>query len=87
MTSLEIVIKHKVGIHARPAALFVQEAQKYKSQVMLVFEGRRANAKSLLGVLGLGIGSGATVSIISEGIDETEAVESLKKLVDNNFGE
>ena len=87
MSSIEIEIRHQVGLHARPAALFVQAAQKYKSTVTLGFGDKSANAKSLLGILGLGIGSGAKVTITANGEDEQLAVEALKKLVETNFGE
>jgi len=87
MTSIEIEIRHAVGLHARPAALFVQAAQKYQSAITLAFDGRSANAKSLLGILGLGAGSGARVTITATGEDEAAAVQALKQLVESNFGE
>jgi phosphotransferase system HPr (HPr) family protein len=84
---MEIFIRHELGLHARPAALFVQEAQKFSSDLKLGFNGQVANAKSMLGVLGLGVGSGARVVIYAEGKDETIAIETLKHLVESNFGE
>jgi len=87
MISLEITINHKVGLHARPAALFVTEAQKYKSRVNLVFNGHSANAKSLLGILGLGVLSGAQVTVSAHGEDEIAALAALKSLIENNFSE
>ncbi len=87
MREVTLTIRNKVGLHARPAALFVRTAGKFKSKVSAVKDGREVNAKSILSVLTLGAEQGAVVTIRAEGEDEAEAVEALKELVENNFGE
>lgn len=87
MYSVEVVIKNEVGLHARPASLFVKEAAKYKSEIKAEKNGRVCNAKSIVGILSLGASKGDRVKIEAEGQDEKEAAQSLKALVDSNFGE
>ena len=87
MREVTLTIRNKVGLHARPAALFVRTAGKFKSKVSAVKDGREVNAKSILSVLTLGAEQGAVVTIRAEGEDEVEAVEALQELVENNFGE
>lgn len=87
MQEVTLTIRNKVGLHARPAALFVQTANRFKSKVMAVREGREANAKSILSVLSLGTNQGAVITVRADGEDEAQAVEALRLLVENNFGE
>lgn len=87
MTSKDITIKNSVGLHARPATFFIQKANTYKSSIWVECGDRRANAKSLLGVLSLAIVQGTEVTIIADGSDETEALEGLSELVDSGFAE
>ncbi len=87
MKTLEIIIKHAVGLHARPAALFVQTAQRYASKVSISFNGKNVNGKSLLGVLSLGATLGSAISITADGSDEEVVLSSLKNLIEANFGE
>jgi len=87
MQEVTLTIRSKVGLHARPAALLVQTAGRFKSKVSAVKDGREVNAKSILSVLTLGAEQGAVVTIRAEGEDEVEAVEALQELVENNFGE
>ena len=87
MTSKDISIKNSVGLHARPATFFIQKANTYKSSIWVECGDRRANAKSLLGVLSLAIVQGTEVTIIADGSDETEALEGLSELVDSGFAE
>ena len=87
MISREVTIKNNVGLHARPATFFIQKANSYKSSIWVEREDRRINAKSLLGVLSLGIVKGMTITLIADGHDETEAVEGLAALVDTGFNE
>ena len=81
MLTKTITIQNEVGLHTRPATYFIQKANNYKSSVWIENSDRRANAKSLLGVLSLGISKGDTVSIIADGSDEAEAVEGLVDLL------
>ena len=76
-----------MGLHARPATFFIQKANEYKASVWVEKEERRVNAKSLLGVLSLGIVGGTTIKIIADGADEQEAVDALVKLVETGFAE
>ena len=87
MTSKDITIKNSVGLHARPATFFIQKANTYKSSIWVECGDRRANAKSLLGVLSLAIVQGTEVTIIADRSDETEALEGLSELVDSGFAE
>ena len=81
MLTKTITIQNEVGLHTRPATYFIQKAKNYKSSVWIENSDRRANAKSLLGVLSLGISKGDTVSIIADGSDEAEAVDGLVDLL------
>ena len=81
----EVQVQNQVGLHARPATFFIQKANEYKSTVWVEKEERRVNAKSLLGVLSLGILGGTEVTIIADGVDEEAAVEALVKLVESGF--
>ena len=87
MTSREVTIKNNVGLHARPATFFIQKANAYKSSVWVEKDDRRVNAKSLLGVLSLGIVKGMTVTIYADGVDEAEAIEGIAELVNTGFTE
>jgi len=81
----KVLIKNQVGLHARPATFFIQKANEFKSTIWVEKEERRVNAKSLLGVLSLGIVGGTEIKIIADGEDENEAVESLIKLANSGF--
>ena len=81
------MLQNQVGLHARPATFFIQKANEFKSSIWVEKEERRVNAKSLLGVLSLGIVGGTTIRIIADGPDEEESVESLVKLVQSGFAE
>ena len=81
------VVNNQVGLHARPATFFIQKANEFKSSIWVEVEERRVNAKSLLGVLSLGIVGGTKIDIIADGSDEQEAVDSLVALVESGFAE
>ena len=87
MLSKEVVINNQVGIHARPATFFIQKANEFKSSIWVEKEERRVNAKSLLGVLSLGIVKGTEITIIADGTDEEEAIATLSALIDSDFSE
>ena len=87
MISKNVTIQNNVGLHARPATFFIQKANTYQSSVWVEKEDRRVNAKSLLGVLSLGITKGMTVTLIADGSDDKEAIDGLAELIDTNFGE
>ena len=81
----EVTVENQVGLHARPATFFIQKANEYKSSLWVEKEERRVNAKSLLGILSLGITKGTTINLIADGPDEEEAVSALVELITSNF--
>lgn len=87
MYSQEVKVQNQVGLHARPATFFIQKANEFKSSIWIEKEERRVNAKSLLGVLSLGIVGGVDIRIIADGSDENDAVDTLVKLVESGFVE
>ncbi len=89
-STLKIKVAHPAGLHARPAALFVQTANKYSSEILvknLAEESDVANAKSILCVLTLGVMQNHEIEINAEGDDAKDALDALKALIENNFGE
>ena len=87
MISKEVVISNQVGLHARPATFFIQKVNEYKASIWVEKDDRRVNAKSLLGVLSLGIVKGTAITIIADGSDEEEAVAALSALIASDFAE
>ncbi len=83
----EVLVQNQVGLHARPATFFIQKANEFKSSIWVEKDERRVNAKSLLGVLSLGILGNTEIRIIADGVDEKDAVDSLIKLVESGFVE
>ena len=83
----DVLVQNQVGLHARPATFFIQKANEFKSSIWVEKDERRVNAKSLLGILSLGIVGGTGIRIIADGADEQLAVESLVKLIDSGFME
>ncbi|WP_338449371.1 HPr family phosphocarrier protein [Niallia oryzisoli] len=82
MVEKQVEVKLKTGLQARPAALFVQEANRFSSNVFLEKDGKKVNAKSIMGLMSLAIGSGSTVLLIADGSDENEAIEELAKYIE-----
>ena len=87
MPEISLTVQHKTGLHARPAAMFVQTANKFKSVIKVKHGEKEANAKSIMGILTLGAGQGAVISIRAEGDDAEQALMALRTLVESNFGE
>jgi phosphocarrier protein HPr len=83
----DVVVQNQVGLHARPATFFIQKANEFKSSIWVEKGDRRVNAKSLLGVLSLGIAGGAGIRVIADGVDEVDAVDSLVSLVESGFAD
>ena len=83
----DVVVQNEVGLHARPATFFIQKANSYSSSIWIEKDDRKVNAKSLLGVLSMGIAKGMTITIVADGADEANAVEGLSDLIDNGFEE
>ena len=87
MISRDVVITNASGLHARPATFFIHKALSYTSSIWVEKGDRKVNAKSLLGVLSLGIAQGMTVTLIADGQDEAAAVEGLTELINSGFSE
>ena len=87
MCMKDVEVKNQVGLNASPATFIIQKANEYKSSIWVEKEERRVNAKSLLGILSLGIVGGAKIRIIADGSDEQLAVDGLVKLVESGFSE
>ncbi|MCX8116544.1 MAG: HPr family phosphocarrier protein [Desulfobacterota bacterium] len=81
------VIRNKLGLHARAAALFVKTANRFVSEVSLEKDGHTVNGKSIMGILMLAATKGSRITLKAEGKDEVEAIETLGKLFENKFGE
>ena len=87
MVSREVKITNSIGLHARPATFFIQKANSFKCSIWVEKDDRKVNAKSLLGVLSLGIAKGMPILISADGADENDALESLCELVNSGFEE
>ncbi|MBY6795411.1 HPr family phosphocarrier protein [Clostridium botulinum] len=81
MLERELIVNSSTGLHARPATLLVKKASSFKSDLSIEFNGKKANIKSLIGVLSLGVTSGAKIKLIASGDDETLAIEEISKLI------
>ncbi|WP_232696574.1 HPr family phosphocarrier protein [Brevibacillus daliensis] len=81
MVQERVVVKLKTGLQARPAAFFVQEANRYRSDIYVAKDNKKVNAKSIMGIMSLAISSGSEITIMAEGPDEMDAVEKLTGLV------
>ena len=87
MYNQDAIVNNQVGLHARPATFFIQKANEFKCSIWVEKEERKVNAKSLLGVLSLGIIKGTSIKLIADGADEKEAVEALCKMISADFAE
>ncbi|MHC6179646.1 HPr family phosphocarrier protein [Clostridium sp. JNZ X4-2] len=83
MVSKEVIVKSPTGLHARPATLLVKKASSFKSELSIEFDGKKANIKSLIGVLSLGVTKNSTVKITASGDDESLAIEEVIKLINS----
>lgn len=87
MVEKKIVVENETGLHARPASVFVQEAENYEAEIKISKGEEEANAKSIMGVMSLGVEQGTEITIQAEGQEAEEAVNNLVELVQDNFGE
>lgn len=87
MSEIELIVRNKVGLHARPAVLFVQTAQGFQSDIRVLKDGKEGNAKSFKAILALAVNKNDKVVVRAEGPDADQALIALTKLVENNFGE
>jgi len=81
MVEKTVTIQLKTGLQARPAALFVQEANRFGADIFLMKDGKKVNAKSIMGLMSLAISSGVTVKLIADGADEQEAIDALTDFI------
>jgi phosphocarrier protein HPr len=87
MQQRDVEVVNKLGLHARPSARLTQLASSFKSQVFMSRNGRRVNAKSIMGVMMLAAAKGSTITLETEGEDEVEAINTLADLITSGFGE
>ena len=83
MIEKQVEVKLRTGLQARQAALFVQEANSFKADVFLQKEEKKVNAKSIMGIMSLAVAKGTRVTLIADGHDEENAINSLEKLIEN----
>lgn len=83
----ECVIRNRLGLHARAAAKFVHLATRFSSQIRVARDGRTMDGKSIMGILLLAAGAGASIVVTADGADESEAVDALCRLIESGFGE
>jgi phosphocarrier protein len=83
----ELTISNALGLHARPAAMFVQLASKFSSEITVERGSERVNGKSIMGIMMLAAGKGLKITVTAEGADAAEAVSALEELVNSKFGE
>ncbi|SEM63878.1 catabolite repression HPr-like protein [Mesobacillus persicus] len=83
MVEKKVTVKLKTGLQARPAALFVQEANRFTADIFLEKDGKKVNAKSIMGLMSLAVGVGTTVNLIADGKDEEEALSMLSEYIQN----
>ena len=87
MHEVTLLVRRKAGLHARPAALLVKTANKFKSDILVSKDDREVNAKSILSILTLEAKQGAVITVRASGEDEKMAVKAIQELVETNFGE
>ena len=83
----DVTVQNQVGLHARPATFFIQKANEFKSSIWVEKEERRVNAKSLLGVLSLGITKDTEITLIADGVDEIDALNGLEDLIETGLSD
>lgn len=79
------VIKNSIGLHARPAALFVRTCSKYRSEIFVEKDGKKVNAKSIMGIMALGVSPDEKIKITIDGIDEEAAMKDILDLIENGL--
>ena len=81
MIERQIEVKLKAGLQARPAAMFVQEANRFSSDVFIEKDGKKVNAKSIMGLMSLAVSTGSSINLVTDGNDEEEALEALSEFI------
>jgi len=85
--SKELVVKNKLGIHARPAAMFVKVANKYRSEILVEKDGQEINGKSIMGLMMLAAGQGSKLTVTISGDDASKAIREIEILIERKFDE
>ncbi|MCX5781953.1 MAG: HPr family phosphocarrier protein [Elusimicrobia bacterium] len=83
----KLIIKNKFGLHARPAAVMVQTASKFKSKIKIVKDSQEVDGKSIMGLMTLAANAGSTITLLADGDDEIQALQALEQLIESGFGE
>lgn len=81
MKKVTIKVESQSGLHARPASLLVAKAQEFESEITIEKDNQEINAKSIIGILGLGVGHGDEINLICEGLDEDKAIDAIRQLI------
>ncbi|SCX90471.1 HPr family phosphocarrier protein [Alkaliphilus peptidifermentans] len=87
MEKVEVILNNKTGLHARPASVITKVASRFKSDIKITKDGREGNAKSIVSILSIAAVYGDSLFISAEGIDDMEAITTIKQLIENNFVE
>jgi phosphocarrier protein len=87
MVKEEVTVLNATGLHARPASMFVQTAGKFQSKIFVIKDGKKINAKSIMGIMAAGVAQGTSITIETDGPDEQDALTALVDLINNKFGE
>jgi phosphocarrier protein len=87
MIEKQLTIKNKFGLHARPAAVMVQTAAKFKSKIKIIKDSQEVDGKSIMGLMTLAASAGSTITLVADGEDEAQALQSLEQLIEGGFGE
>ena len=87
MIEKQMVIKNKFGLHARPAAVLVQTASKFKSKIKIIKDSQEVDGKSIMGLMTLAASAGSTITLVADGEDEAKALQALEQLIEGGFGE
>ncbi|MBR1420671.1 MAG: HPr family phosphocarrier protein [Selenomonadaceae bacterium] len=87
MTKRTVRVENETGFHARPASIFVREAEKFRSKIEIHANGKVADAKDLVRIMSMQLSKGTEVLIQADGMDESDAVESLARIIKTNFGD
>ncbi|MEE2948154.1 MAG: HPr family phosphocarrier protein [Verrucomicrobiota bacterium] len=83
----ELVVRNQLGLHARPASMFVKKAARFESEILVEKDGEEVNGKSIMGLMMLAAGPGTILTVTAEGSDAAEALNELEQLVNQNFEE
>ena len=87
MKKKEVTINNKIGLHARPASLLINNAVQFDSEMKMIYEGKEANLKSIISLMSLAVGAGEEVTIKVEGKDEDEALSKITSIIENGFND